>query len=171
VKHCTPEKFEIRRDKFFFHRLAKRYPNTEDLVFFLAANFFSQKVDWVRDVTSDESEDVYMRCLRIKESLEYVVNGDLREQGYTIDTLQAAIRVTNGQYPPLLTKALEHDIHEETVIVLNTLIEFLPSWGKLVTDTILFPPIKLRYERYAPFLEINLNKFRGSLRTQLMQNK
>jgi hypothetical protein len=56
-------------------------------------------------------------------------------------------------------------------VVLNNLIHFLPTWGKLITDTIVFPAVKLRYERYAPFLEINLNKFRGSLRTQLMQNK
>jgi hypothetical protein len=167
VKHCTPDKFEIRRDKFFFHRLAKKYPTTEELAFFLAANFFSLKVDWVRDVTSDESEDVYKSRKRIKESLEYVVIGDLKERGYTVDSLQAAIVVTNGQYPTLLTQALTHEIHEETVVVLNTLIHFLPTWGKLITDTIVFPAVKTRYEAYTPFLGIDQQLFRESIKKQL----
>jgi hypothetical protein len=167
VKNCTPERFEIRRDKFFFHRLAKNYPNIEDLTFFLASNFFAQKVDWVRDVTSDQAEDVHMICKRVKESLEYVVVGDLKNMGYDMSTMQAAIAVVGGQYPALLNKALEHDIHEETVIVLNSLVGFLPTWGKMITDTILFPAIKVRYEAYEPFLGINKNLFRGSIKKQL----
>ena len=167
VKNCTPERFEIRRDKYFFHRLAKRYPNTEELTFFLAANFFAQKVDWVRDVTSDQAEDTFKRCKRIKESLEYIVNSDLGKWNYTVPTLQAAITVNGGRYPTLLNQALVHDIHEETVVVLNTLVGFLPTWGKNITDNILFPPIKLRYEHYAPFLGINEEIFRKSVRKAL----
>ena len=110
-----------------------------------------------------------MRCRRIKESLEYVVIGDLKDQGYTMQTMQASIVVIGGQYPPLLLKALEHDIHEETVIVLNTLVNFLPTWGKLITDTILFPATKLRYERYTPFLCIDQKLFRESIKNQLTE--
>jgi hypothetical protein len=171
VKHCTPERFEIRRDKFYFHRLAKSYPDIEELKFFLAANFFTQKVDWVRDVSSDEAEDMFKRCKRIKDSLEYIVNEDLGKYHYTVPTLQAALVVTDGRYPTLLNQALVHDIHEETVVALNTLVGFLPTWGEKIVDTILFPPIKLRYERYVPFLGINEESFRVSVRKQLTTHK
>jgi hypothetical protein len=167
VKNCTPERFEIRRDKYFFHRLAKHYPNVDELTFFLASNFFAQKIDWVRDVTSDQAEDVHTICKRVKESLEYVVIDDLRNQGYNMRTMQEAVLVVNGRYPTLLTKALEHDIHEETVVVLNVLVGFLPTWGEKITDTILFPAIKLRYERYTPFLGIDKKIFQASIRKQL----
>ncbi len=171
IKNITPQNFELRKDRWFFHKLSKTYPDKDELLLFMAANFFVRPVVWVRDLLTEESRDVYLEHKRIQESLEYLVLQDVESLCAKFPDFKALLKVNDGENPPLVDLALQGEIMRETFIVLNAMIGFLPIWGKKVTDTIIFPTFKHRCERYAPFLKIDAKKFRRLLLSRLTNDK
>lgn len=169
-KYCgrvktNPAQFDLRKDRYFFHKLVRKYPTKDELTFFLASNFFSRKVVWIRDLLTEEAHETYLERLRIKESLEYIVTGDF---GFLFEgDFKPLLKVVDGQNPPLLMLATRGDIHTETFIVLNAAIGFLPVWETKIADTILFPDFKHKCERYQPFLRIDVKKFQKMLKERL----
>jgi len=173
LRWLTPQKYELRPDKWFCHGLSKLYPDNATCLFFLASNFFEGNTTWVRDLLSEESKIIFQDKLKIKESLEYEVTQDLNialagpDGTLTTQALKDALRVVKGRHPTLLTGALQGSIRKETLIVLNSLIGFLPVWEKKISDTILFPPFKHKCVSYEPFLCIDKKKFQQSFRMRL----
>lgn len=165
IKWLTPEKFDLRKDKWFFHKLAKLYTDNTECLFFLAANFFEQeRVTWVRDLLGEEARSVYLERLRVKESLEYLVMQDVDAMAGEI---KFYLKVENGENPVLLNMVYRGEVEKETLVALNSVIGFLPIWEKKLSDTILFPPFKHRCLAYEPFLGINKKKFRETLKMRL----
>lgn len=173
IKWLTPEKFDLRGDRWFFHKLSKLYADNTTCLFFLASNFFhQQKVAWVRDLLGEEAKAIYLEKLRVKESLEYIVMGDLgrllpHDHTNPQDTFKHLVKVIDGEPPALLTLAVQGDIAVETLIVLNTAMDFFSVWEKKMCDTILFPAYKHRCLAYEPFLCIDKKNFRETLKARL----
>ncbi len=170
VNNTTPQTFDLRKDRYFFHKLARKYPDSTQLKLFLAANFFSTKVVWVRDLMTEEANETYLKRMKVKESLEYTVKEDLEAAfagELNAKTFKLALKVPDGEYPLLLTAAVHENIHWETLIVLNAVIDFFPVWSLKITDSILWPDYKLKCERYRPFLGVNVKKFQTFLKLQL----
>lgn len=171
VKNITPANFDIRKDKWFFHKLAKVHSDESECAFFIAANFFERDKLWVRDLLGTEAEEIYRERLRVKESLNYILSADLdyllsHERSAT-EQIKELLRVEDGQPPRLLEVAQQRDIEMETVIVLNTAINFLPVWEKKLNDTILFPVFKHKCIAYEPFLGIERKKVHEMLKGKL----
>lgn len=165
---CTVNAFENRKDRYFFHKLDRQYPIYDDLVFFLAANFFSCQTTWVRELLTEQSRDTYFARKKIKESLDYTVSQDCyRFDLYNQDRLKQVLKASDGNYPELLDMAGSGELHEETLIVLGQVIGFWSSWDAKISDTILYPSFKKRCIRYAPFLNIDTKKFRDQMKLKL----
>jgi len=172
VKNITPENFEIRKDRWFFHKLSKVHSDYDGCAFFIATNMFKKDKLWVRDLLEQEANDIHKECLRVKESLDYIMTGDL---GFMLPSyeddlsgqMKALLKVEDGQAPRLLEMAQQRDIAVETLIALNTAINFLPVWEKKLHDTILFPVFKHKCLAYEPFLGIDKKKVRETLKSKL----
>jgi hypothetical protein len=169
IKNLTPSSYELRKDKWFFHKLSKVHPDKAGCTFFLASNFFVRDNFWVRDLLEEEAKIIHLEKLRVKESLIYLVNEDIDKVigELTVVTFKDMIAVKNGQYPDLLTAVMHGHISKETLIVLNAAVGFLPSWKNKITDTILFPAFAHKCAAYAPFLEIDAKAVRQMLRKKL----
>jgi len=167
--HCAVETFEKRRDRFSFHKLGRQYPEENDLIFFLAATFFTKPKIWVGEMFGPEATDAYMKRRRIRESLEYTVLQDLDANHiHSIEDLKSAINTLGDDgYPVLLGYEIHHTITPETLLVIDALTHCLDAWGKKIADTIVYPKMKLHYQRYAPFVEIDAKHFSQVLLTQL----
>lgn len=163
----TVEHFERRNDRYFFHKLARQYPDQQDLIFFFASNFFRRKVNWVRELMTEEGKSTYMEAKRIKECWGYSLTQDIEKILENYPDFKSALKVTEGEYPPLLVGMNQGDIQAETVIALNLVIGFLPVWSKKISDTILFPATKMKLDRYAPFLTINPKSVLNILKTKI----
>lgn len=162
------ETYEHRKDKWFFHKLAKKYPDKETLEFFLASNFFSRQVLWVRDLLMEESNGVYLERLKAKESLEYLIDQDLNYILQRCGNFKDLLAVHDAQFPRLLVMAFQDEIHRETLIALNQAIGFFPMWDTKIGDTILYPVFAHKCLRYAPFLGLpDMKNFRAWLKTRL----
>jgi len=164
VKWLTPVMFEVRKDRWFFHKLSKLYSDPDQCAFFLASNFFGGNTTWVRDLLGEEAKSVYLEKLRVKESLEYLVWNDVDAM---LPDFKDYLTVRDGENPMLLNMAYQGEVEKETLVALNAVIGFLPIWEKKITDTILFPTFKHKCLAYEPFLGIDKKKLRETLKMRL----
>lgn len=145
--------FEKRNDKYFFQKLAKR----KDITHFLVSLFVYGKKDmWVGDIIrNEESEQMYLKWQRVRQSLTYVFMSDLEKFN---DDLVSSFVVENGQHPHALHLLLSDQIHIETFIIMNDILKFVPSWNKNIVDTIIWPEIRQKCKKYQPFMEYDKEK-------------
>lgn len=146
--------FERRRDKYQFYKLSKH----RDPHGYLIANFSAgHGGKWVGDLLGDDSERVYDEWLARQQSLSYRFKSDICQ--FEVD-FREVFRVNNGQHPPLLVAFKRGDISVETLAILNNLLTFFPIWDKKIEDTILWPSIRDRCTKYAPFINYDKDKIK-----------
>lgn len=148
--------FEKRNDRYFFHKLSRR----KDMVEFLVANFVyaNNPAHWVGDLLNNEqSEQMYFRYLKIRESLSYLFSQDLDKLEEQFD---ANFQVIDGQHPILLRKYLSNEINIETLIILDDLVSYMRKWNRRIEDTIIWPQVYMKCKKYRPFFEYDRDKMK-----------
>jgi hypothetical protein len=160
--------FFARKDKYFFAKLAKRYPEKQVLINYYIANFVHRmdgKV-WVGELVDTQSEDVYAAWLKIHDSLSYVYNQDIQKlSDYCLkhklrfdQLFQAGL---DGQsHPPIIQLFTQGEITLETVTILDILTNFMKRADKLITETILWPSLSRKLRKYRVFLQIDRKKMK-----------
>ena len=171
VRTVTPAAFELRNDKWSFVKLAKQFPREEELALFLACNHL-KSAPYIRDLLAlDEYQDNYKHHLKVRESLDYTVEQDMR---YLLDLYPKPmdmIAVKNGQWPVLAQDELKYgNIEIETVCVLGTIMNFFPMWKSRVTDTILWPSFFLHLTKFTPFVRFDHDAMKTRLTTLISQH-
>lgn len=155
--NAKPTSFELRKDKFFFYKLAKR----KDLENFLLANFIDKEVTWVRDLLGIEAEQVYTNWLKRQQSLSYIFSNDINLIG---DNLNADLLVEDGQHPKLLKSFLRSEISIESLIILNDILKFFTHWNKNIKETIIWNDVHRKCIKYRPFLQFNSINYKITLK-------
>jgi hypothetical protein len=146
--------FDRRADKYFFHKLSKQ-KNVQD---YLVANFVYCGDQWVGDlVNNTESDKRYRELLRVRESMSYIFETDLRKLD---PDFNSNFTVTDGQHPIALKKYLRNEIHIETLIILDDLAGFFKKWNKQIHENVLWPSVHLKCKKYRPFLQYDRCKLR-----------
>ena len=150
------ESFEMRKDKYFFHKLSKR----KDLTDFLVALFVYGKKDvWIGDIIrNEETEQLYRKWQKVKESLSYVFMSDLEKFN---DDLVSSFVVQNGQHPHALILLLRDEIRLETFIIMNDIMRFTSAWNREIQDEVIWPEIRLKCKKYHPFLNYDKEKLKN----------
>lgn len=157
------ESFENRKDKYYFYKLSRKYPNKEEYVDFLVSNFAEKEKLWVGDLLSDEAYDNFSNKQKFIQSLSYKFENDCHTIFDELDNPNDAIK-TNGEYPKLLTKAFRKEINFESLCILNGILNFLPMWKEKITDTIRFPQYAKKIEKFSCFLPKDNVKYKTILR-------
>lgn len=150
--------FQKRRDKFLFHRLARKYRD-EEMVPFLVANFIHSDDNWTKSLLEEEAEEAYRDWRRRTESMTKIYADDLQKIA-TKETFNDLFKVEDGQHPKLLVHFLQKDITIETLVILNNIFDFLKIWDKKITDDIIYPKISRRVRKYGAFLNVNVEKYK-----------
>jgi len=70
--------FQKRRDKFLFHRLARKYRDDE-MVPFLVANFVHSDDNWTKSLLEEEAEQTYREWKRTTDSMSKIYAEDLQK--------------------------------------------------------------------------------------------
>lgn len=149
------DKFDVRNDKYFFHKLSKH----KDLTNFLVSHFvYGKKAQWIGDVLrNEESEQTYLKWKRNQESLTYVFMSDLEHFN---DDLVSSFVVENGQHPHALKLLLQGTIQIETFIILNDIMRFAPTWNRQIEEKHIWPAICLKCKKYQSFLQYDKEKLK-----------
>lgn len=155
----TVDSFEKRKDKYLFHKLSRKYTSQDELAQFLIANFVNDPSVWVGKLLEESSEDIFREQQKALQSLSYIFENECEELFQKYDNPNEVLK-TQGDYPVLLTKMLRKEIHFETVCILNKILNFVPMWDKKISDTIQWPQIKKKIEKFTCFLPTDVLKYK-----------
>lgn len=150
--------FQKRRDKFLFHRLARKYRDDE-MVPFLVANFVHSDDNWTKSLLEEEAEETYKDWKRTTDSMSKIYVEDLQKVA-TKETFNDLFKVEDGQFPKLLVAFLQKDVTIETMVILNNIFDFIKIWDKKISDDIIYPKVSRKIRKYGSFLNVNVDKYK-----------
>lgn len=154
---ANQKSFWKRKDKYFFAKIAKRFNDPTDIINYYVSHFINDS-KWVGDMLKDD--EVYDRWLSKIESLGYRYEQDLYTLQNQTECFNDLFKVENGQHPIIIQQFLADDIMFETVVILNQIIGFGNKVDKEVADTIIWPDIKMKMEKYSPFLKVDVERYK-----------
>ena len=163
LANTNPITYDKRKDKYFFETLGKR--NRGDLLQYYVANFahHGSEVQWIGDLHSKESEDVYYNWQRRVQSLTYIFEEDLKEvnefliaRGLGFDRL---FEVEEDEHPLIFRFVQQRMIEVETYLIMDKILGFSKRIAKEIKDSYVFPAEQYRYDRYSEFLNLSSDKY------------
>lgn len=148
VKQAT---FEARKDKFMFHKLAKK----KDMEGFLVSNFVERESTWVKDLLNIEADQIYNEWIKKQQSLTYIFQQDIEQLN---EDFNKNIQVKNNEYPLLLKLCMRKQISIETMIIIDNVVRCFDYWNRHITDPIIWPSLYMKCRKYNPFLKFDKQK-------------
>ena len=145
--------FETRKDKYFFYKLSKK----KDPVEFLIANFVDNDDFYIGDIREDRANQVYMDFKKRQQALSYTFKSDLSKLK---EDFNSNIIVPENEHPYLLRLYMRKDICIETLTLIDRCVKMFSYWDKELDGDIMWPSIKLKAQKYSPFLNVDINKYR-----------
>ena len=151
--------FNNRRDKFLFHRLARKYRD-EEMVSFLVSNFAHNDSNWTKSLLEQEAEDIYTNWKRTTEAMSKFYLDDLAKICPEPKEFNKLFEVKDGQFPTLLVAFLQKEVSLETMVILNNIFDFIRIWDKKIDDDIIYPKISRKIRKYGSFLNVDVGKYK-----------
>ena len=160
--------FERRKDRYFFEKIARRYPNEDDLKLFFVDNIVSDKV-WIGDMddTIHEKRNAYRQALNYNFEKEIKI---IREEAYKYNLDFDGVCKTNSNKTDnlLLNLYMSQKISADTFVIIDHLVSFIKSLRSelkdplgIVESTLL---ILSKYQKFSiPLMAVNENKYRKRL--------
>ena len=152
------ESFTKRPDRYFFHKLSKRY-NERDILDYFVSNFAVDGNKWVGNLINNEGTENYTRYRRYKESFDYhfrndcvSIRNDLANRGILFND---GFLVVDGQHPRILRLLIQRKIHIQTAVILNSILSFSKVWDKEITEKVVWPKIAHTLAKLKPFVLYN----------------
>jgi hypothetical protein len=167
--NVSKSNFSTRKDKYTFYKLSRKY-NLADMQDFYVANFLVKSVNWVGDISSVEGEENYKQWQKRNQSLTYKFEQDIIGLLNSVTTPNELLVVEDGQYPFLLREVMQGTIAIETLVIMNDIMNFLPMWDKKIADTVVWPAMKRKIEKYSPFVRYDKEKYKNILRESLKEH-
>ena len=149
--NATESSFQVRRDKYQFHKLSKH----DDLERFLVANFIATDVKWVGDLLDESAEETYKKWLKYQQSITYNFTNEINK---LLTNFEDNLIVKDGQHPSLLKQYRRGDVSIETILIIDDIVNFFPYWDKSIEDNVLWPSVKMKMLKYKPFLSFDSGK-------------
>jgi len=151
--------FQKSNDRFAYEKLAKKYHNFQDLVFFLVANVLAGHT-WIRDMT----DETYVMWTAKMQRLSYQFSADMQvlhdhavNHDLTFDLCLVPHNSTN--VVPILKLLDRGLIQVESVIIIDVLVDFLSRINKkTVSDPLGITNGKVYLmQQYTPFIKQRIN--------------
>jgi len=151
--------FMKSNDRFAYEKIAKKYPNFQNLVHFLLANILDGRT-WIRDMT-DEAYQLWnakMQRLTYQFSNDMTVMCDYAiNHGLTFDECLQPNKSTN--LIPILELLRKSSIQVESVITIDVLVDFLSRINKkTISDPLgVLSDRVYSMQQYKPFIKQRIN--------------
>ena len=158
--------FEKRKDRHHFVRLSKIYKD-EELTKFLVSNFVKTKDMWVGNITSPVGRDNYIAWKAKIQSLPYVFENEIGSLFEENEKFNIIFDVEDGQHPQMLRYVFGEEVSLETFIILDSILHFIPDFNEKIQETVIWPDLYSICIKYAPFLNVNKQKYVDILKKQV----
>jgi hypothetical protein len=155
LNHTDKTRFDVRRDKSFFHKMSK----LKDPDSFMLANMLRNINFWPGDVNNMETHAVYVNWQKRQQSMSYLFKQDLKNMENYFDN---NILVEDGTHPILMRLVIREDVGVETLIILNKLTPFFGYWAKKLGNDPVWQDLNSKCIKYEPFFinTVDLSKYK-----------
>ena len=160
------EAFEKRNDRYFFKKLANKY-NEKSLMDFYVANFLHDDY-WIGNLIRQDGEKNYTEWQRKIDSISYQFGQDVDYLLGLVDRFDDLFECPNGQHPVLLKQFLSNKISLETLTIINRRLPFCNVFDKRIKETLVWPQVKMKVEKYVPFLNVDYDKLGALMKTKVV---
>tara|TARA_B100000035_G_scaffold241248_1_gene209647 strand:+ start:172 stop:765 length:594 start_codon:yes stop_codon:yes gene_type:complete len=160
---ASKESFHKRKDRYFFERMSRKKNDDEIKQYFLA-NFVEcndpSKL-WIGEII-ESGETNYQNWLKRSQSLTYLFKTEV-EVFINKENFEQLFKVEGTSHPDILKKHLQGAISLETMIILNSILGFVPNFDKKLIDPI-WETTSLRMKKYQAFLNNDNSKYKEILK-------
>lgn len=160
----TKSRFMPNNQFHVFEKLYKKYNN--DLETFYVANFLDNPKAYIFDLLSEEANERYVSFIKKNESLTYLFKQDII---FLLDINEDfnSIFLPSKDCPILMKEVLKERTNLETLLILNSILRFFPSWNKAMKDNIIWDQFKIKCIKYFPFMKFDKDKMKTILKTEV----
>jgi len=154
--------FNKRKDKYWFEKTSRKYPDGE-IVDFLLANFVTTdnpKNLWIGEIINS-GERTYADWMRRKQSISYLFKEEsekLLEENELVELFECG-----KGHPIILKRFLGGDISLETFVIYDIIFSFSEKFDEKLLDPV-WETVSMKIRKYKPFLNINVFNFKKILR-------
>lgn len=160
IQRYNADNVTSRGDFHHYRRLERRHK--DDLKQFILANLVSSEpVKWVGDLASIAAEKKYADWKKRQEALRYNFRIEIT---YLRDSEQQLFAVPQGGHPALLRMYMSGKVSLDTMIIMDNELNFKKHWDEKIEDTVVWPDISMKIEKYRPFLNYDANAMREIMR-------
>lgn len=159
--NASAKSFLNRKDKYFFAKIAKAHE--KDLKGYYVANF-KNDVSYVGEMVNEVGEKNYLAHKKTLESLTHVFSNDINKLSDINEVnFNGLFESNDGQHPLIIQLWMQEEISLETIVILNSILGFIPRESKKISDTLIWPDIKRKIEKYTPFVNFDAIKCKNLL--------
>lgn len=164
----NPEKFSVRRDRYFFEKVAKNL-SKENVVEFFVANFVKNPKIWVGNM-NDENYTAWKSRV---DSMLYMFE---RECGKLADELddRDIKYLIHGNSPIILTAWKNEVISTETLLAIDHFTCVIAYFDQNLSDDIIWSNKSFQLKKYRPFVakfvDLDAAKYKRILTGVLLTN-
>lgn len=163
---CSQETYKKSKDRFFFERLSRK-KKPKEIIDFFVSNFIAADNPsslWIGDIIK-KGEDVYQESRRVRESLTYVFEQDLKS--ITEDKhLFELVKLDGTKHPKLLRLYLNHTLRFESFLLLIQSLNLKQKYDEALDDPI-WKQISNKISKTAPFFSGDYSKYRSIIRKHI----
>ena len=159
---ATITSFNRRKDRYFFERTSRKLSDKE-IIDFLLSNFVATDTPsnlWIGQIISS-GERTYQDWTKRQQSLTYLFKEQSNEL-LSNNELENLFSCSKG-HPIILKRFLGGDISLETFVIYDRIFSFRKKFDKELKDPV-WETVSLKLQKYSPFLNIDVFKFRKILR-------
>ena len=157
---ASESSFEKRKDRYFFKKLATKFDRDTILQFFVS-HFVENSSTWIGDISVYNSS-TYNNWKKKIQSMTFMFENDI---DYLIDicSFEDIFDCKSGNHPILLQAYLGERVTLESMVILNSLVKYIPDFNKKINEPVVWPEVRKKVVKYEPFLSIDKNKYKSIL--------
>ena len=168
---CSKESFLKRNDRYFFHKLSKKYDSKSDLEYFLVSNFIVEDNVNPKWLTKDAAELNYQSWIKNQQMISRLFDQDLKMCLDNTDTFGKLFLSERKQHTPIVKLILQKKLSIESAIILDHYLNWIEYVNKEVDDLWVWPKICKTLLKCKPFIKFNEVKCRITLKDQVENQK
>lgn len=164
---ASEKSFYKRKDRFWFEKLSRQKDDDEIISFFVANFSLSDNPDklWIGELIKS-GNDNFLKWQKKIQSLSYNFKEEI-ESIFLDKEFDSFFALKNRSHPKILKLYLSKEISLETLIILDSILGYKKSFDRNIDDPI-WNSVSMKMEKYSPFLNIDIVKYKNMLKTVVL---
>ena len=163
---CSHDSFMKRNDRYFFHKLSKRY-NRPEYQDFLVANFAVEDSVNPKWLTGDAAVSNYKEWTKIQQSISRVFDQDLKTCIEYHKPFGGLFKCETKTHPPIVKLLLQKKISIVSAIILDSYLNWTEFTNHEVDEDWVWPKLQSTLHNCQPFIKYDKVKCKVILKNRV----